>query len=80
MQIQVQGAELDARTAEFADLPHEPLEFMPVQIEVAVTETESEKKSQLALAEILGSNGAMVASAVGAQVSGMVTRSASCAS
>jgi hypothetical protein len=75
VQIQVQGAELDARNAEFKDLPHDPLEFMPVEIEVAVTETESEKKSQLALAEIVGDTGGAVASAVGSQVSDMISRS-----
>jgi hypothetical protein len=75
VQIQVQGAELDARNAEFKDLPHDPLEFMPVEIEVAVTETESEKKSQLALAQIVGDTGGTVASAVGSQVSDMISRS-----
>ena len=38
---------------------------MPVTIEVAVTETESEKKAQLALADIIGQNGGLVGSAVG---------------
>jgi hypothetical protein len=75
VQIQVQGADLDGRRAEFRDLPHEPLEFMPVEIEVAVTESESEKKSQLALAEMVGETGGAVASAVGSQVSGMISRS-----
>ena len=42
--IKTQAAELDARKAEYQDLPLAPLEFMPVTIEVAVTETESEKK------------------------------------
>ncbi|MGA2341846.1 MAG: hypothetical protein ABSG29_01555 [Steroidobacteraceae bacterium] len=75
VQVQVQGAELDVRNAEFRDLPHDPLEFMPVEIEVAVTETESEKKSQLALAQIVGDTGGAVASAVGSQVSDMISRS-----
>jgi hypothetical protein len=75
VQIQVQQAELDARNSEFEDLPSESLEFMPVQIEVAVTETESEKKSQLAWAEIVGDNSAMLASVVGGQVTTMVSRS-----
>jgi hypothetical protein len=75
VQVQVQGAELEVRNAEFRDLPHGPLEFMPVEIEVAVTETESEKKSQLALAEIVGGTGGALASAVGSQVSDMISRS-----
>jgi hypothetical protein len=65
VQIQTQEAELDARKAEYQDLPRTPLEFMPVTIEVAVTETESEKKAQLALADIIGSNSDLVGSAVG---------------
>jgi hypothetical protein len=75
VQVQVQGAELDARNVEFRELPHAALEFMPVEIEVAVTETESEKKSQLALADIIGKTGGAVASAVGSEVSGMISRS-----
>ena len=59
------GAELDARNAEYQDLPRAPLEFMPVTIEVAVTESESEKKAQLALADIIGTNKDVVGSAVG---------------
>jgi hypothetical protein len=65
VQIQTQEAELDARKAEYQDLPRTPMEFMPVTIEVAVTETESEKKAQLALADIIGQNGGLVGSAVG---------------
>jgi hypothetical protein len=75
VQLQVQGAELDARNTEYRDLPHAALEFMPVEIEVAVTETESEKKSQLALADILGKAAGTVASAVGNEVSGRISRS-----
>jgi hypothetical protein len=75
VQVQVQSAELDVRSAEFRDLPHDPLEFMPVQIEVAVTETESEKKSQLAFAEIVGDTGGAFASGVGDQLSDMISRS-----
>ena len=65
VQSQTQAAELDARNAEYQDLPRAPLEFMPVTIEVAVTETESEKKAQLALADIIGKNSDLVGSAVG---------------
>ena len=77
VQNQAQAAELDARRAEYQDLPRAPLEFMPVTIEVAVTETESEKKAQVALAEIVGSNSDLVASAVGNAATGLISKSAS---
>jgi hypothetical protein len=69
VELQTQSAELDALNEEYRDLPHDPLEFMPVTIEVAVTETESEKKLQLALADIIGNNSDLVAS----NVSGVAT-------
>jgi hypothetical protein len=75
VQSQSQAAELEARNAEYQDLPRAPLEFMPVKIEVAVTESESEKKARLALADILGKNGDMVASAVGNAASGLLSKS-----
>jgi hypothetical protein len=74
VQNQTQAAELDARKAEYQDLPLAPLEFMPVTIEVAVTETESEKKAQVALAEIVGSNSDLVASAVGNAATGLISK------
>jgi hypothetical protein len=77
VQGQTQAAELDARNAEYQDLPRTPLEFMPVTIEVAVTETESEKKAQLAMADIIGKNSDVVGSAVGNSASGMLSRSLS---
>jgi hypothetical protein len=77
VQSQSQSAELEARRAEYQDLPRTPLEFMPVAIEVAVTETESEKKAQVALAEIVGSNSDLVASAVGNAATGLLSKSAS---
>ena len=75
VQVQVQEAELDARNSELQEMPHDPLEFMPVQIEVSVTETESEKKTQLALADIVGGTGGAVASAVGTELTTMISRS-----
>jgi hypothetical protein len=75
VQSQSQAAELEARKAEYQDLPRTPLEFMPVKIEVAVTESESEKKSRLALADILGKNGDMVASSIGNAASGLLSKS-----
>ena len=79
VQVETLGAELDARNAEYRDLPRTPLEFMPVTIEVAVTETESEKKAQLALADMLGKNSDMVGSAVGTAASGLISKSVSAA-
>jgi hypothetical protein len=79
VQNQTQGAELDARNAEYQDLPRTPLEFMPVTIEVAVTETESEKKAQLALAEIIGKNGDFVGSTLGTAATGLLSKSVSAA-
>jgi hypothetical protein len=75
VQNQAQAAELDAQRAEYQDLPRAPLEFMPVTIEVAVTETESEKKAQVALAELVGSNSDLVASAVGNAATGLISKS-----
>ena len=70
VQYQTQSVELQARNAEYQDLPHQPLEFMPVTIEVAVTETESEKKTQLALADLIGSQGTVLSSAAGDAAAG----------
>jgi len=74
VQYQTQSAELDARTAEYQDLPRAPLQFMPVTIEVAVTETESEKKAQLLLADLVGRESDAVASAAGSAATGLVSR------
>ena len=75
VQYQTQTVELEARNAEYEDLPHTPMEFMPVTIEVAVTETESEKKAQLVLADLIGNNAGMVGSAVANAANGLVSRS-----
>jgi len=75
VQIQTQGVELDARRAELQDLPREPLEFMRVTVEVAVTETESEKKARLAVADILGNSSDAVASAAAEAASGLIPKS-----
>jgi hypothetical protein len=79
VQNQAQSAELDARKAEYQDLPRATLEFMPVTIEVAVTETESEKKARLALADIIGKNGDVLGSAVGNAATGLISKSAAAA-
>jgi hypothetical protein len=63
------------RIAEYQDLPRTPMEFMPVTIEVAVTETESEKKAQLAMADIIGKNSDVVGSAIGTSATTLLSRS-----
>jgi hypothetical protein len=75
VQIQTQEAELEAREAEYQDLPQTPLEFMPVTVEVAVTETRSEKKALLELADVMNSNGGQLASAGAAASTGLFERS-----
>jgi hypothetical protein len=63
VQIQTQQAELDASNAEYQDLPRTQMEFMPVTIVVAVTESQSEKAALLALANVIDSHGGQLASA-----------------
>ena len=77
VQNQSQAAELDARKMEYHDLQLASLEFMPVTIEVAVTETESEKAAQVALADIVGNNSDVVASYVGNAATGLLTKGVS---
>jgi hypothetical protein len=74
VQNQSQEAELDARKAEYQDLKLGALEFMPVTIEVAVTETESEKAAQVALADIVGNNSDVVASYVGNSTTALLSK------
>jgi hypothetical protein len=75
VQIQAQQAELDASTAEYQDLPQTPLEFMPVTIVVGVTETQSEKSALLAIAGVIDSGGAQLASAGATASSNLFARS-----
>jgi hypothetical protein len=75
VQIQTQQAELEATNAEYQDLPQTPLEFMPVTIEVAVTESESEKTAQLELASIVNITGGQLASAGGTASAGLFSKS-----
>jgi hypothetical protein len=75
VQDQEQAAELDARNAEYQDLPRAPIEYMPVTIEVAVTESESENKARLALADIIGKTSDTVASSVGGSATALLSKS-----
>jgi len=74
VQNQSQEAELDARKAEYHDLRLAPLEFMPVTAEVAVTETESEKAAQVALADMVGNTSDVVGSYVGNAATGLLSK------
>jgi hypothetical protein len=60
--VALQG-ELGARRAEYADLPREPLQFMPVAIEIGVTETKSERPALLAMAQVVERNSGFIAGA-----------------
>jgi len=72
VQIETLSAELDARKAEYADLPQQSLEFMPVSIEVGVTEKTSEKRALMALAQVIDSSSGEIASVA---TSGLIQRS-----
>jgi hypothetical protein len=75
IQVQTLEAQLQARKEEYADLPQTPLEFMPVSIEVGVTESTSEKRALAALAKVVESSSDMVASVGVTVASGLIARS-----
>jgi hypothetical protein len=72
VQILTLESELAARKAEYADLPQQSIELMPVSIEVGVTETASEKLALLALGDVIDSNSDAIASAAGSAASDLV--------
>lgn len=76
-EVQRQSAEveLEARRAEYAELPRQQLAFMPVSIEVGVTETKSEKPALLALANVMQQNSGQLASAATSAAGGLIGRS-----
>lgn len=61
-------AELKARREEYAALPHQSLEFMPVAIEVGLTETRSEQPALLAVAEVMKQSSGFIGSTAGQQL------------
>jgi hypothetical protein len=75
VQIQTQQAELEASSAEYQDLPQTPLEFMPVTIVVAVTESQSEKAALMTIAGLIDASGAQLASAGSTAASNLFARS-----
>ncbi|MEO7774710.1 MAG: hypothetical protein ABIT36_12710 [Steroidobacteraceae bacterium] len=58
--VALQG-ELSARKAEYEDLPRAPLQYMPVAIEVGVTETRSGRPALLAMADVVARNSGQIA-------------------
>lgn len=68
VRIETLQAELDARRAEYAELPHETLRLMPVVMKVGVTESKSAKRGQELLAKLVDQNAAVVSPAATALV------------
>jgi hypothetical protein len=75
VQIQVLEAEVDARVAEYQSLPQKSMEFMPVTIQVGITELRSEKASLVALADVINKHSGDVASVGGNLSASLVSRS-----
>ncbi len=67
-------AELGARRGEYAALPRQALEFMPVAIEVGLTETRSEQPRLMVLADVMKQSSGFIGSTAGGQLAS-VTRS-----
>jgi hypothetical protein len=61
-------AELGARRAEYAALPRQSLEFMPVAIEIGLTETRSEQQALLVLANVMKQSSGFISSTAGGQI------------
>lgn len=75
VQIQTLQAEIEARKAEYSELPQAAQEFMPVSIEVGVTETRSEKVALTLLADLMKKNTGSIASAGGNFSTNLVSKS-----
>ena len=72
VQRQTCEVELEARRTEYSELPRQALTFMPVSIEVGVTETKSERPALLALANVMQQNSGQIASAATSAAGGLV--------
>ena len=68
-------AQLDARRAEYADLRQPDLEFMPITIELGITEERSEKRAVHALADLLEYNSERIAEAAADRIEDEIDRS-----
>jgi hypothetical protein len=75
VQYQLQSAQLDGLNEELKALPPISMQFMPIMAQVSVTETESAKTEDLALADIIGQSSGFIGGAVGDAVTADLTRS-----
>jgi hypothetical protein len=75
VQYQLQSAQLDGLSEELKQMPPISMQFMPIMAQVSVTETESEKTEDLALADIIGQSSGFIGGAVGDAVTADLTRS-----
>jgi hypothetical protein len=75
VQYQLQSAQLDGLNEELKEMPPISMQFMPIMAQVSVTETESEKSEELALADIIGQSSGFIGGAVGDAVTADLTRS-----
>jgi hypothetical protein len=75
VQYQLQSAQLDGLNEELKSLPAISMQFMPIMAQVSVTETESAKTEELALADIIGQSSGFIGGAVGDAVTADLTRS-----
>jgi membrane carboxypeptidase/penicillin-binding protein len=67
--------EVDARIAEYQSLPQKPMEFMPVTIQVGITESRSEKASLVLLADVINTHSGDMATAGGNLSASLLSRS-----
>jgi hypothetical protein len=75
VQYQLESAQLDSLIEELKELPPISMQFMPIMAQVSVTETESEKTEEMALADIIGQSSGFIGGAVGDAVTADLTRS-----
>ncbi len=63
--IEAQSAELNAWRQEYDDLPGDTYRYMPVTLQLTLTETRDEKRLLLALARLLDANSRNIAKSIG---------------
>ena len=68
VRIVTKEAMLDARRAEYEDLPQSTLLYMPVTMRFRITETRSERKAMQLLADILEANSNAMADTASAMI------------
>jgi hypothetical protein len=75
VQFQLQSAQLYGLNEELKALPPISMQFMPIMAQVSVTEAESAKTEEVALADIIGQSSGFIGGAVGDAVTADLTRS-----